>query len=338
MTLYLLFEALRKGEIQFQTSFSVSKSAAHQMRMKLGLIPGEKISVKTLIEALIVKSANDIAVVAAEGLADSVKDFVSRMNKKAKKLGMKQTHFCNPSGVPDSHQTTTARDMAILAKALLQNFPEYTSLFNLRSFEFKGKKYRTHNHVLNAFPGADGMKTGYIYASGYNISTSVTRYDDKKSPHRLLCVFMGGNSPQERDQKVITLLEEALLKRKALFYNVKETVAAQKTGIPLKRSRFQRTNEPPIFIRAPLQTKEGMSLLLQQYSSQHEDDEDFSFARAKSVDILLRHSAKRFPAKAPRPTKVSLISSKESMPHLKRSRVVQKTRERQTGFKRFFRS
>ncbi|MDR2464107.1 MAG: D-alanyl-D-alanine carboxypeptidase [Holosporales bacterium] len=265
MTLYLLFEALAKQRINLCTKFRVSRNAVQQMRAKLSVLEGEMISVKTIIEALIVKSANDIAVVAAEGLAGSVENFVSKMNKKAKQLKMYDTYFKNPSGVPNTAQVTTARDMAILAKALYKNFSAFFGAFAMRSFVYNGKTYYTHNHLLNTFPGTDGIKTGYTEASGYNISVSIVRYDEAHCPIRLICIIIGQESRLKRDQEVISLVEPLLLKRQAYFYNANSVPKdSQRIGMCIEQRPSQ-----PIFVRAPICTKDGTRLLIEEYENKH---------------------------------------------------------------------
>ncbi len=207
MTLFLLFEALESGRIGFGTKFKVSRLATMQMPCKLGLKSGSYITVSDIIKALITRSANDVAVVAAEGLAGSVQSFVSMMNRKAKILGMTSTRFFNPSGVPDKRQVTTAKDMLILARALHNQFPNYYHYFKLKKFHYMGQEIRTHNKLLN-FPHIDGLKTGYTCASGYNISTSAVNFVKNGEKRRLFVVVMGGNTARSRDAKVMYLLNK----------------------------------------------------------------------------------------------------------------------------------
>ncbi|MDR0632568.1 MAG: D-alanyl-D-alanine carboxypeptidase [Holosporales bacterium] len=266
MTLYLLFEAISTGRITFNTSLPVSARAAQQIPTKLHLREGNRISVKTAVEALIVKSANDAAVVIAEGLCGSVEQFVKKMNAKAKALGMHRTHFCNPSGVPDPKQKTTARDMAILARALFLRFPRFSNLFKLRSFDYNGRTYFTHNYLLNKFQGTNGIKTGYVYTSGYSVSTSASRYDASGQEFHFLAVVIGKNSSVERDNEAIGLLEPLFLKKRAVFYDANAAVLPCKSGIPLLNSRAIKCNQKkPIFIRAAICTNSGINLLLKQY-------------------------------------------------------------------------
>ncbi|RZI46498.1 D-alanyl-D-alanine carboxypeptidase family protein [Candidatus Finniella inopinata] len=212
MTLYLLFEALKAKKITLNTRFSTSHLATRQIPCKLGLQVGHTISVEEIIKGMVTKSANDAAVVFAEGLAGSLANFVALMNKKAKKLGMSSTRFYNASGVPDARQITTAMDMAILARALHHDFPEYYHYFRTKHFHYKGTSHRNHNQMLGSFQGLDGIKTGFVNASGFNISTSALRYDQQRRPRRLFAVVMGGQSWRSRDKRTAQLLEEGFYK------------------------------------------------------------------------------------------------------------------------------
>ncbi|MBE6451219.1 MAG: D-alanyl-D-alanine carboxypeptidase [Alphaproteobacteria bacterium] len=205
MTLYLTFTALEKGELRLDDSLKISHTAANRSPSRLGLTPGKTIDVKTAIIATIVKSANDCATVLGESLAKDEKAFAILMTDTAKKLGMKNTTFKNASGLPHSQQKTTARDMAILASALYHHFPQYYSWFSIQSFEYEGKKYVSHNTLLKDFEGADGMKTGYTAAAGFNIVTSAIRDN-----HRIIAVTMGHDQQNLRDKKVALMMEKAL--------------------------------------------------------------------------------------------------------------------------------
>lgn len=280
MTLYLVFGALAKHQIQWTTTFTASKLASQQMRSRLGVVPGEKLTVKTLVEALIVKSANDAAVVLAEGIAGSVPNFVQRMNAKAQQLKMTHTVFRNPSGVPDDRQVSTAKDMAILTRALWRDFPRYSSLFRLRSFVYKKKTHYTHNFLLNTLQGSDGMKTGYIAASGYNIVTTVTRYDDHHRRRRFLCVYFGGKSGFARDQAVISLFEPILIDQQAMSYDIKSARLTQ-----FHHLWPQKSDSSPLLVRASICSSNQLERLLKQYSQQQQRWQK-SFA-AKNISTFL---------------------------------------------------
>lgn len=207
MTLYLVFEALKAGRINLNTHFKTSPLAERQIPCKLSLRRGDTISVESIIKGMVTKSANDASVVIAEGLAGNLGSFAQLMNKKAKQLGMKSTQFFNPSGVPDSRQITTAMDMAILAQALYRDFPEYCHYFKTKRFSYLGVSHNNHNHMLGKFPGLDGIKTGFVCASGFSISTSAVRYDANNNPRRLFAVVMGGENRHVRDRRAAQLLE-----------------------------------------------------------------------------------------------------------------------------------
>jgi D-alanyl-D-alanine carboxypeptidase len=202
MTLYLVFEQLEQGKLKLDQPFVVSRHAASQAPSNLGLEPGETLALRDLILAIVTHSANDAAVVLAEGLAGSEPAFAERMTDKARALGMQNTLFHNASGLPANPQnTTTARDLVTLARALYRNFPKEYAYFSTTEFTFHGRDYANHNHLMQAFAGMDGIKTGYINASGFNLAASAVRDN-----HRLIGVIMGGESAHSRDMKMAALL------------------------------------------------------------------------------------------------------------------------------------
>ena len=204
MTLYLLFESIEHGDVALGDSFKVSARAAGQPNSKLGLRKGKRIRVSQAILALIVKSANDVATVVAEGLAGSEVAFARKMTAKAKALGMNRTSFRNASGLPNRGQLSTARDMARLARALYLDFPRYYRYFAATSFRYGGKTYRGHNKFVSSYDGADGLKTGYIRASKFNLAASA-----KRRGRRLFAVVFGARSPDRRDREMANLLDGA---------------------------------------------------------------------------------------------------------------------------------
>ncbi|MCH8153979.1 MAG: D-alanyl-D-alanine carboxypeptidase [Proteobacteria bacterium] len=207
MTLYLAFEALERGAITLDTKLTVSRRAAGMPAAKLGLKRGETITVKNAVLALITKSANDAAVVVAEALGGKETKFARMMTRKAKALGMKRTQFRNASGLPNRRQLSTARDMATLARALIRDFPKYYKLFSTKEFVYKGRRHRNHNRLLRKYAGADGIKTGYIRASGFNLAASVSR-----NGRRLIAVVFGGKTPRSRDRHIAKLLDRGFAK------------------------------------------------------------------------------------------------------------------------------
>jgi D-alanyl-D-alanine carboxypeptidase len=211
MTVYLLFEAIREKKVSFNTKFTVSKLATLQMPSKINLRVGEKITVLDLIKALIVQSANDAAVVVAEGLCGSVRNFCKLMNAKAISLGMRGTHFENPSGVPDSRQISTARDMMTLGISIYRNFPQFWHFFSLKSFKYHGVTYGAHCKILKWYKGADGGKTGYTCASGFNLFVTANRKDKRKLDKRVFVVVMGFDSGKSRDLYAASLMNKYLV-------------------------------------------------------------------------------------------------------------------------------
>ncbi|MBV9522124.1 MAG: D-alanyl-D-alanine carboxypeptidase [Alphaproteobacteria bacterium] len=202
MTLYLLFEALDNGQVKLDDELPVSTHAANRAPSKLGLIPGDTVAVRDLMYGIVTKSANDAAAVVAEALAGSENAFAERMTLKARKLGMKNTVFHNASGLPEREPNrTTARDLATLARALYRDFPNHYPVFATREFTYRGAVMANHNHLMNSYPGMDGIKTGYINASGFNLAASAVRNN-----HRLIGVVMGGQSARARDARMAELL------------------------------------------------------------------------------------------------------------------------------------
>jgi D-alanyl-D-alanine carboxypeptidase len=205
MTLYLLFEALDGGRIRIDEQIPVSAYAAARPPSKIGFQRGESIDTRSAILALAVRSANDVATAVAERLAGSEEAFAQAMTARARQLGMRGTVFRNASGLPDDGQRTTARDMAILSMALRSRFPHHYHYFANREFVFGGKVVRGHNGLLGRIPGVDGLKTGYIRASGFNLATSAGR-----GGRRIVAVVMGGESAKARDAHMASLVETYL--------------------------------------------------------------------------------------------------------------------------------
>jgi D-alanyl-D-alanine carboxypeptidase len=203
MTLYLTFEALQKKRIKLGQYFPVSRKAASQPPTKLDLKAGRKIRIEHAILGLVTKSANDAAMVLAEGIGGSETLFVRMMNQKAKRLGMMRTTFRNPSGLPDDDQVTTARDVATLANALIRDYPKFYPYFSRASFTYQGIDHPNHNRLMEIYQGMDGLKTGYIRASGFNLAASAVR-----DGRRLIAVVMGGDTPGWRDAHMAELMDQ----------------------------------------------------------------------------------------------------------------------------------
>ncbi|MCB1475654.1 MAG: serine hydrolase [Rhodobiaceae bacterium] len=201
MTLYILFEEMEAGRMSMSTRLKVSSHAAAQAPSKLGLKPGQTIAVQDAILALVTKSANDIAVVVAEGIEGSESAFASRMTRTARRIGMDNTTYRNASGLPDRRQMTTARDQMTLARDIMRRFPEQYKLFRTKTFSYAGRRYGNHNHLLGNFQGTEGIKTGYIRDSGFNLVATVRR-DGKL----LVGVVMGGKTGRSRDAHMRDIL------------------------------------------------------------------------------------------------------------------------------------
>ena len=203
MTLYLLFEAMHDGRVKLTDTITFSNYAAGMSATNLNVDGGDRISVETAILALVVRSANDVAAAIAEHIGGTESGFARLMTNKAQMLGMTHTTFRNANGLPDPKQRTTARDMATLSVALIRDFPQYYGYFKRTSFKYRGVNFRGHNKLLKTFAGYDGIKTGYIRLSGFNLASSAER-----DGRRLVVVVMGGTSPSMRDRRVADLLTQ----------------------------------------------------------------------------------------------------------------------------------
>ena len=203
MTTYTTLRAVRAGRITLDSLFVVSPNASAQAPTKMGFPIGTQVTVDNAIKMLMVKSANDMAVVLAEGVSGSIENFATEMNQNAKALGMTQTSYVNPNGLPADGQITSARDLAILARALIREFPEYDYYWHLPGIRFGKRVVRNYNTLLGRYPGADGMKTGFICASGFNLVATATR-----DGRRLIAVVLGAPSGEMRAVKAAHLLEQ----------------------------------------------------------------------------------------------------------------------------------
>jgi D-alanyl-D-alanine carboxypeptidase len=204
MTLYLLFDALKHNEIAMDTTLRFSRHAATQKPTNMHASVGMTMPVETAINALVVRSANDVAVAIAEALGGTEAHFAELMNAKAHALGMRDSFFHNASGLPDPQQVTTASDLAVLARHLAYDFPQYFHYFSSREFVYRGTRYEGHDNLLGRYDGADGMKTGYTGMSGFNLVSSVTRGNT-----HVIGVVMGGRTAARRDNEMMSLLDDA---------------------------------------------------------------------------------------------------------------------------------
>lgn len=201
MTLYLAFEALASGKIQLDDPVVFSPRAAAQAPTKLGVRAGDSITVQQAMEGLVTRSANDAAVALAEKLGGTEQRFAALMTLRAQELGMVNSHFANPHGLPDSRQISTARDLAILSRAVMRDYPQYYRLFSTKNFAFRGQNIRNHNGLLYTMDGVDGLKTGFTNASGFNLAVSAVR-DNR----RLIAIVMGGPTAATRNKVAEGLL------------------------------------------------------------------------------------------------------------------------------------
>jgi D-alanyl-D-alanine carboxypeptidase len=202
MTAYVTLKAVKEGRITLDTLFTVSPVAASQSPSKMGFRPGTQLTVDNALKMMLVKSANDMAVVLAEGVGGSIDGFSAQMNEAAQKLGMTQTSYVNPNGLPADGQITSARDLAILARAIIHDLPEYEYFVHIPSIRFGRKVTQNFNHLIGRYPGADGFKTGFICASGYNLVASATR-----NGRRLIAVVLGASSGNMRAVRAAQLLD-----------------------------------------------------------------------------------------------------------------------------------
>jgi D-alanyl-D-alanine carboxypeptidase len=246
MTLYLLFEQLEKGRLRLDSRLPISAHAASQAPTKLGLDEGDTISVEDAIKAVVTKSANDMAVAIAEAIGGDEESFAALMTRKAHSLGMTSTRYVNASGLPDDEQVTTARDLAILGRAVQERFPHYYHYFSTQVFYFDGVANRNHNHLLGQVEGVDGIKTGYTRSSGFNLLTSV-----KRNGHHIVAVVLGGVSAGSRDRIMADLIEEQVDKGSA---SRTAPMIAENAGVPERApERFETADfrEPALSRQAP---------------------------------------------------------------------------------------
>ena len=229
MTLYLTFEALHNGKLTLDQKLPVSRLAAGRAPSRLGLRKGETISVHDAITALVTKSANDVATVLAEAIGGTERNFARQMTRRAHELGMRNTNFRNASGLPNRGQLSTAADMATLARAMLTRFPNEYKYFSTRTFTWKGRTYYNHNKLLGKYEGLDGIKTGYIRASGFNLVASARR-----NGTRLIAVMFGGKTWRKRNRQVARLLDRGFETMAALdsVHTEKPVRVAAKASAP----------------------------------------------------------------------------------------------------------
>jgi D-alanyl-D-alanine carboxypeptidase len=202
MTAYTTLRSIKEHRLALDTLLTVSRNAAAQQPTKMGFKVGTRLTIDNALKMLMVKSANDVAVAIAEGIGGSISGFADMMNANARRLGMSQSNFVNPNGLPAEDHISSARDLGILARALIQEYPEYDSYWHIHSIRYGNRVMRNYNSLIDRYPGADGMKTGFICASGYNVVASATR-----NGRRLIAIVLGAYSGAVRAQKAAQLLE-----------------------------------------------------------------------------------------------------------------------------------
>lgn len=221
MTVYVALNAVRTGRLTMDSPLTVSALAASQQPTKMGFRPGTVVTLDNALKMLMVKSANDMAIVIAEGVGGSMPAFVAEMNATAAHLGMSGTHYENPNGLPDPGQITTARDLAILARALIYHFPEHEMLFHISAIRIGKRVLRNYNRLIDRYPGADGMKTGFVCGSGYNLVATATRGNK-----RLIAIILGASSGRARTEEAALLLEKGFQGSWGIFGAAAPTVSS----------------------------------------------------------------------------------------------------------------
>lgn len=283
MTLYLLFEALKQGKLTMETPLKVSYHASIQKPTKLGLRPGQTIPVDTAIRAIVIRSANDVAVTIAEALGGTESHFAEMMTQKARQLGMRETNFHNASGLPDPLQITTAADLAVLGRHVAYDFPQYFPYFGLAGFKYNNVWYPTHDNLIGRYEGADGIKTGYTGASGFNLVSSVTR-----GTTHIIAVVMGGRTAVRRDLEMMRLLDQT-------FARITENPAlVARASVPWRA--VASVAQAPAAIAGfglPHVSNDRLAALRAEPSTVQADDEDTAEAvRAPDENFSVIHAEK----------------------------------------------
>jgi D-alanyl-D-alanine carboxypeptidase len=269
MTLYLLFERVESGQIKLSSRLPVSAHAAAQAPTKLGLRPGQSITVEDAILALVTKSANDVAAVVAEAIGGTESEFARMMTRKARALGMRRTTYTNASGLPDSDQVTTARDQALLGRAIQERFPRYYRYFATEAFEFRGRSIRNHNRLLGRVNGVDGIKTGYTRASGFNLVTSMHR-----GSRHVVAVVLGGRSAGQRDAQMRELLSDHIM-----------TASTRRTAPAIAEAPAQRDERRVAETKEAVPTPAGEPLLLHKGAATSEATASISMEAAAHASV-----------------------------------------------------
>ena len=314
MTLYLVFEDLKRGKISLKTRVKMSRHAASQPPSKLGIKPGRTFTVRQGIYALVTKSANDVATALGEKLSGSEKAFARRMTIKARQLGMHRTTFKNANGLPNRQQVTTARDMSKLGLALREHFPNKFKYFKTRSFKYGRRRYKNHNRLLGRIKGVDGIKTGYTRASGFNLVSSVSRGN-----RRIVAVVLGGKTGRARNAQMARLIGKYLPRATR---GRSKTLIARARPLNNKQTRIAKVTPKPTIKKAPvivasvaLPTIRPKSASKQTRSSRVEiahQTSSYASAIANAATIqakLIELAAKSMPLPTPSPKNIDPIQT-----------------------------
>ena len=257
MTVFVALEAVRQGRLTMDTPLVVTARAARMKPSKMGFPPGAQVTLDNALKMLMVKSANDIAVTIAEGVSGSVEAFAAEMNQTAAMLGMRESHFVNPNGLPDPSHISSARDMALLGRALLLRFPEHADLFNIGAFKLGDRIVPTHNGMIGRYPGADGMKTGFTCPAGFNLVASATREGRK-----VIVVVMGDASARQRTAHAADLFDRAFSSSQlgdlaANLPSVAGEPPDMKSEVCVRRSKAAQGAVETEDLSAPIKTPDG---------------------------------------------------------------------------------
>ena len=296
MTAYVALAAVKAGRLTFDTPLTVSSRAASQAPSKMGFKPGTQVTLDNALKMLLVKSANDMAVVIAEGVGGSLEEFVGEMNATAAYLGMTGTHYDNPNGLPDRDQITTARDLAILARAIIYHFPEQEMLFRIPAIRIGKRVLRNYNKLIDHYAGADGMKTGFICDAGFNLVATATR-----GHKRLIAVILGSSSAKARTEEAALLLEKGFQQQPA--FNIFGAAAPTLSSLP-------NTGGEPTNMRAEVcGAKRKTARAENEDEGQGEGSNPFAFAASlpQSGAALLQNLPPSMP-----PVTVSVVSTRGS--------------------------
>lgn len=303
MTLYLLFDALKAGKITMQTQMPVSYHASIQKPTKLALRPGQTIDVDTAIRAIVIRSANDVAVVIAEALGGTESHFAEMMTARARQIGMRETNYHNASGLPDPLQISTASDLAVLGRHLAYDYPQYFPYFGLTGFNYRGVWYPTHDNLIGRYDGADGIKTGYTGASGFNLVSSITR-----GTTHVIAVVMGGRTAIRRDLEMVRLLDQTF----AQISTNPNLVA--RANVPWRQ--VAQSAPPPATAGFSLPQVSGnqfAALSPVPGSVQSEDEDAAESVRAPDENFSLIHAEGK-PAPAPKPAAPMAAAPQPAVP------------------------